>query len=95
MITRDADLTRLLDRLESRSLVARQRQTQDRRVVQITVTPAGRALLAELDGPVGDSNKKLLGHMTSEQLSMLIELLELAREHAEDPEPLQEPPLTQ
>src|SRR5277367_4833599 len=34
MITRDADLTRLLDRLETRGLIHRQRQTDDRRVVQ-------------------------------------------------------------
>src|SRR5208282_6941377 len=50
MITRDADLTRLLDRLESRNLVQRQRQSGDRRVVHISITHGGLSLLAELDG---------------------------------------------
>src|ERR1700691_5815364 len=72
MITRDADLTRLLDRLESRNLVQRQRQSGDRRVVHISITHGGLSLLAELDGPVVEMNEKLLGHIGREQLHMLI-----------------------
>src|SRR5579872_6336077 len=37
MITRDADLTRLLDRLESQGLLRRERQTDDRRVIHIFI----------------------------------------------------------
>jgi DNA-binding MarR family transcriptional regulator len=83
MITRDADLTRLLDRLESRGLVRRQRQVDDRRVVHTTITPLGMSLLAELDGLVLETNKKALGHLGHDRLSLLLELLEDARSQTE------------
>src|SRR5581483_10329175 len=51
MITRDPDITRLLDRLEKRSLIARGRDENDRRVVLTRITPEGLALLARLDEP--------------------------------------------
>jgi DNA-binding MarR family transcriptional regulator len=86
MITRDADLTRLLDRLESRKLVGRQRQSSDRRVVHISITQTGLDLLGELDAAVVEMNKKLLGHIGPDKLHNLIDLLELAREHAEGDE---------
>jgi len=84
MITRDADLTRLLDRLETRGFIHRQRQTDDRRVVQITITPAGSALLAELDGMVNDLNKKLLGHLDAQKLNQLLELVDQVRESTQN-----------
>jgi DNA-binding MarR family transcriptional regulator len=83
MITRDADITRLLDRLQERGLVHRQRQTDDRRVVHITITPAGLAMLAELDPIIVDLNQKLLRHLGTQRLKMLLELIEEARKHSE------------
>lgn len=83
MITRDADLTRLLDRVQQRGLVHRQRQTDDRRVVRITITPAGLSTLSELDRTVLDLNKKLLGHMGDDRLKLLLDLIEDVRKHAE------------
>src|SRR5437879_1024551 len=41
MITRDPDITRLLDRLEKRGLISRRRETKDRRTVMARITPAG------------------------------------------------------
>ena len=41
MITRDPDLTRLLDRLEARGLIARARDSSDRRVVTTRITASG------------------------------------------------------
>jgi DNA-binding MarR family transcriptional regulator len=84
MITRDADLTRLLDRLEARGLISRQRQSEDRRVVKTVITEAGLSLLAELDEPVNAAHHRLLGHMGPERLALLSELLEMARQHADD-----------
>ncbi len=52
MWTRDSDVTRLLDRLESRGLAARCRSTEDRRALEIGITEAGLSLLKKLDGPV-------------------------------------------
>src|SRR5216684_836991 len=58
MITRDPDITRLLDRLEKRGLILRSRQTKDRRMVLARITPDGLKLLARLDEPVGDAHRK-------------------------------------
>ena len=52
LLTRDPDVTRLLDRLEKRDLITRARDASDRRVVTIRITPEGLALLKEL-GYVG------------------------------------------
>jgi hypothetical protein len=52
MLTRDPDMTRLLDRLEARGLVNRCRDRADRRVVLTRITEQGMAVLAELDRPV-------------------------------------------
>lgn len=52
MMTREPDLTRLLDRLERAGLVRRRRQSSDRRIVRIGITPAGMELLARIDAPM-------------------------------------------
>ena len=80
MITRDPDITRLLDRLEKRSLIARSREARDRRMVMAEITPAGLELLVRLDGPVLDVHKAQLGHLGRERLDILKSLLQLARE---------------
>jgi DNA-binding MarR family transcriptional regulator len=79
MITRDPDITRLLDRLEKRGLVSRCRETKDRRMVLTRITEAGLKLLAQLDGPVLDAHHLLLGHLGSEKLRNLLKLLDEAR----------------
>ena len=80
MITRDPDITRLLDRLEARELVTRTRDQQDRRVVMARITPEGLRLLAELDGPMAEVDRRPLDHMGESRLRSLIALLEAARE---------------
>src|SRR3954462_12771022 len=45
MVTRDPDITRLLDPLEKRNLVTRSREKEDRRVVTARIAPAGLDLL--------------------------------------------------
>ncbi|RZT41900.1 MarR family winged helix-turn-helix transcriptional regulator [Cupriavidus agavae] len=41
-------VTRLLSRLEKRGLIARTRRDEDRRVVDLSITPAGSALVEQL-----------------------------------------------
>jgi len=82
MISRDPDITRLLDRLEKRGLVSRCRETEDRRTVLTRITPEGLNLLALLDEPVQDAHKNQLGHLGRERLVKLAELLRAAREGA-------------
>ncbi|HZQ70403.1 MAG TPA: MarR family transcriptional regulator [Terriglobales bacterium] len=82
MITRDPDITRLLDRLEKRGLIARRREAADRRVVIARIAPEGLKLLARLDEPVQENHRRQLGHMGKERLRDLAELLSLARSRA-------------
>lgn len=82
MITRDPDVTRLLDRLERRGLVERWRCTEDRRVVWTRITDAGRDAIAPLDAPVDELHRDLLKHMGDDRLRQLVELLEVARDPA-------------
>jgi DNA-binding MarR family transcriptional regulator len=79
MITPDPDVTRLIARLERRRLVARKRDNHDRRVVHIRISSAGSELLTELDPDVEKSAVALLGHLSAEKLSALIDLLEEVR----------------
>jgi DNA-binding MarR family transcriptional regulator len=79
MITRDPDITRLLDRLEKRGLISRCRQTKDRRMVMVRITPEGLKLLARLDEPVQEGHRRQLGHLGRDRLLALTELLQAAR----------------
>jgi len=79
MITRDPDITRLLDRMEKRSLISRSRESKDRRMVMARITPQGLKLLARLDEPVQASHRRQLGHLGRDRLRALTGLLQAAR----------------
>jgi DNA-binding MarR family transcriptional regulator len=83
LISRDPDMTRLLDRMEARGLIARARETQDRRVVKTRITAEGLRLLAELDEPVRELHRRQLRHLPNKQLRQLSSLLDRAREPLE------------
>lgn len=79
MITRDPDITRLLNRLEQRGLVERKRAQQDRRVIYGKITTAGQKLLREMDGPVEQHGREMLRHVNQADLRRLIDLLAKVR----------------
>lgn len=79
MVKFDPDVTRLLDRLEARGLLARARHPEDRRVIVSRITDAGVALLADLDEPIDRLHDDQLRHMGAERVQQLITLLEEAR----------------
>jgi MarR family transcriptional regulator, organic hydroperoxide resistance regulator len=79
MITRDPDITRLLNRLEDRGFVQRARARHDRRVIYGKITAAGLKLLREMDVPTERYGREILHHVGQEKLKQLIELLELVR----------------
>ncbi len=85
MISRDPDITRLLDRMESRGLIARAREEQDRRVVKTRITPEGLRVLAELDAPVQELHRRQLHHLPAKELRQLSRLLERVRAQEETP----------
>ena len=76
MISHDPDMTRLLDRMEKRSLITRQRQKDDRRVVKTRITSAGLDLLRRLDQPVRELHKSQFRHLPAARLKALVELLD-------------------
>lgn len=86
LVSRAPDITRLLDKLEERGLVARLRRPENRRVVEVRITPAGLTLLDALAEEVRACHDKQLGHLNARQLAQLVELLQAAREPHEDPE---------
>jgi len=79
MITRDPDVTRLLDRMEKRGLISRCRETRDRRTVMARITPEGLKVVGRLDEPVMAGHRRQLGHLGRERLAALTELLTAAR----------------
>ena len=84
MITGDPDVTRLVDRLVEAGYVERQRSETDRRVVCVSLTGSGAALLKKLDGPVARRHEELLGHMSADELAKLNRLLVKARRPPSD-----------
>jgi DNA-binding MarR family transcriptional regulator len=84
LVSRAPDITRLLDKLEERGLVERERPADNRRMVLIALTDAGRSLLAELDHQVRECHVRQLGHLSEPQLRELIVLLQAARAPHED-----------
>jgi len=79
MISRDPDMTRLLDRLEARQLVARERGRRDRRVITTRITAEGRELLKRLDASVSEFPRRRMGHVGVERLRSLVRVLDQLR----------------
>ncbi len=75
MLTRDSDMTRLVDGLESLGHVQRQRDTADRRVTRVALTDSGVGLLQQLERPVITIYEDLLGHLSTDKLNLLNQLL--------------------
>jgi DNA-binding MarR family transcriptional regulator len=82
MISRDPDVTRLVDRLEKRGLVERWRCSEDRRVVWTRISQPGLDLINPIDAPLNELHRRLLSHLSQEKLQTLIGLLEEARDGA-------------
>ncbi|MEO8575867.1 MAG: MarR family transcriptional regulator [Gemmatimonadales bacterium] len=79
LVSRDPDVTRLLDRLEKRGLINRGRSSTDRRVVTATITKKGIELANELDAPITEMHATQLGHMKKKEMKKLVGLLEKLR----------------
>ena len=84
LVSRAPDITRLVDRLELRGLVVRERMADNRRVVQVGITDAGLSLLKQLEQPVRQCHQQQLGHLAPSDLQALLELLRNARRPHED-----------
>ncbi len=73
--TDPAAMTRVLDRLEAKGLVARERSTTDRRVVQIALTPEGQAVAARVPPVLAEVLNGHLSDFTHDEWQQLLHLL--------------------
>jgi DNA-binding MarR family transcriptional regulator len=76
MISHDPDMTRLLDRMEKRHLITRQRQSDDRRVVKTRITSGGLELLKGLDPTVRELHKRQFAHIAAARVRTMADLLD-------------------
>ena len=79
MVTRDPDVTRLLDRMEQHGLLTKTREQGDRRVVRVRISAEGLRLVNDLDRPIAGLHKAQLAHLGEKRLKSLVDLLEQAR----------------
>lgn len=81
LIERTPGVTRLVDRMEEKGWISRERCTVDRRRVWCRITPEGLALLERLDAPVRRVDDTLAHALDDAELSELVELLARVRAH--------------
>ena len=84
LISRSPDTTRMLDRLEQRQLIVRERRVENRRVVEIAITSDGTKLLDEMSDAVTEMHRGQLGHLNRTEQRDLIALLKRIRKPHED-----------
>ena len=75
MVTRDPDITRLVDRLDKELLLERERDERDRRIVLVKVTQLGLDTIQKLDPLIWLLHRQQLGHLNREKLELLNQLL--------------------
>jgi len=84
LISRSPDITRMLDRLEKQGLIERERLVENRRIVHVHLTDAGRRKLEEMAESVREMHTAQFGHLSADQQATLLQLLKTARGTHED-----------
>jgi DNA-binding MarR family transcriptional regulator len=79
MIEEAPGITRLLDRLEAKGMVRRQRCPEDRRQVLCHATADALELLGRIDGAMDDADDSALGTLSERDKKQLIHLLDAVR----------------
>lgn len=83
MIEHTPAVARLVDRLEKKGLVRRDRTSEDRRLVLCRITTAGLELLRKLDCPVEGLDELVMGGLDDGEAAARVRLLDLVRLHAD------------
>jgi uncharacterized lipoprotein YddW (UPF0748 family)/DNA-binding MarR family transcriptional regulator len=78
MLDKMSDTSRIVDRLIRKSLVRKTPNAEDRRLVDVTITPRGRKLLEKID-PLEDEMDKMMAGLSPEEVSTLSRLLDKLR----------------
>lgn len=79
LVSRAPDISRMLDKLEKRGYVTRSRPPENRRQVLVALAPAGESLLDQIAEPLRNCHQRQLGHLSGEERSQLVTLLQHAR----------------
>jgi DNA-binding MarR family transcriptional regulator len=79
MIEQAPGVTRLLDRLEAKALVRRERCPQDRRQVLCWLTAGGLELVERLDEPIDNADAKAVAMLEPEEQEKLLGFLDAVR----------------
>ncbi len=83
MVSKQTDISRLVERLVAAGWVKRERCGEDRRVVWVSLTAAGTSLLKKLDRPVKELHDSQFGDLSDRELKTLNRLLFRARRHGD------------
>jgi len=75
LLTDDAGVSRLVDRLEAKGLITRRVHGRDRRSRELRLTPSGRALATRLMRFAARGNEKLLAGLSPQETRELRRLL--------------------
>ncbi len=84
MVTKVPGITNLIDKLEGRKLVQRNRCSKDRRVWFVELTDQGQEIVSKMDEPNLDMHSQLVGHLNKSECQQLLKLLEKAREGVQE-----------
>jgi DNA-binding MarR family transcriptional regulator len=80
LVAQVPDVPRIVERMEKAGWVQRERGENDRRMVMASLTPGGRTLVGELDGPIRDLHTQIFNELSEGEMEILNELLVRARE---------------
>jgi DNA-binding MarR family transcriptional regulator len=83
LVARAPNITRLVDKMEAKGLLARTRSVNDRRVVQLRISAKGLQLLTRLDAPTLESVRAAMEGLPETDLTELCRLLNKLREPLE------------
>jgi len=86
MLERTPGVTRLLDRMEEKGWVSRERSAEDRRLVLCRATARGLDLLRELDAPIRAADDAVVTGLSDRQCTQLLRALEQVRGILDDGE---------
>lgn len=80
MLCKMSNTTRLIDKLIAKEMVERSVCEKNRRKIDIVITKKGLEVLKELDTPMDDLNKSLVGKLSTEEAEMFNEMLDKIRD---------------
>jgi uncharacterized lipoprotein YddW (UPF0748 family)/predicted transcriptional regulator len=78
MLDKMSDTSRIVDRLVKKGMVRKTPNAEDKRLVDVVITPRGRKLLEKID-PLENAMDKMIIHLTPEEASTLNSLLDKLR----------------